>query len=213
MIFKEINKYIKTHGFICFFKKSIKMVFFIKKATFWYRNLMDPIESNFPDNSVYFTSADIEDIKKLKVVWPIERGLQSEDILNTTIKNRFDQEIPCFLLKSRETEEIFGAIWCKPYIHDIPLLNNRLIPRNQSFEINNLFISKNARGMGLSTQLLNYAMIRMRDDKNMIVSYSRIYSDNKSSMFVHKKVGFVKYGYHKIGYRLGNKINTVIKRG
>lgn len=208
---KKIIKYTKEHGFISLFKKLLKMIFFIRKATFWYRNLNEPIEQNTSNNSVLFCQAVNMDIKKIIDVWPKELGLISNENLYKIIKDKFDQGIPCFIVKAMDSKEVFGAVWCKPYSHDVPVIDNTQFPRKRSFEINNLFITQQARGMGLSTQLLNYALKKMRDDKKMIVSYSRIYSGRTASMIAHKKVGFIEHGTHIVGYKFGVKINTIIR--
>ena len=143
----------------------------------------------------------------------IDRKLLEEkrQELKNIITERFSNNIPCFVIKSI-TGDLLGAVWCKNYTYAIPNIKGMSpIKRNETFEINNIFISEAARGSGLSSLLLTYAMTSMKNDEDKNIVFSRIYQERKSSIIAHKRVGFIKYGILELGYKFGKKINAVIE--
>jgi GNAT superfamily N-acetyltransferase len=209
----NVIQYIQQNGLLSFTHKVKNRFFYKKKSIFLYIHLTNKNLSR-PDNynKISIKQAEYDDIDHIIKIWPHEFvGMFTNDqSLKQHLEYRLKIGIPCFVAIQNNDNKYLGAVWCKPWVHKIPVhkkIDGFL--RDDMFEINNLFVTSNARGQGIARYLLKFANYMMFNEFEKKISLSRIYLDRKSSLITHQKVGFRILGMLTLGRFWGRKISVI----
>lgn len=123
------------------------------------------------------------------------------------IKERFDQEMPCFVALDQQTEELYGAVWGNP--HGYSFLSE--YADQPVFWITNLFVRSDVQGKRVGKSLLQFAINRLFSNTDCAVILSQIHLTREASLRVHTQVGFQIVGQYRESH-IGNNWFGTFKR-
>ncbi|MDD2467025.1 MAG: GNAT family N-acetyltransferase [Desulfobulbus sp.] len=146
------------------------------------------------------------DMQDIVATFPDDLGFPTpappEQVLRHEISARFDRAVPCFVARDRKTSQLLGAVWLPEWYY--PRILSVEKRRCKTVAVSQLYTVRGARGQGIATALLQYAMASA-NTYGYAYCFSLVAPKRIASLRTHLKVGFRILGSVVHGSILGKK--------